>query len=137
MNNLIHRSSGSNGSDCEFIGEQITPDEIAKKLAVQETFVVNIVALWCPDCTAKQVVNLQMFSDLLAKADIKLYQCTVQEERGVFVSEDHEDFTHKCGGHGYPRTVLISKGQISDSDNVEVVSLVGLTDLANRFIAKR
>lgn len=116
MKNTIHHSADSNVSGCEYSGEQITPDEIAKKLAAKETFVVNIVASWCPDCTVRQVLNLEVFSGILAKAGFKLYQCTVQEERGIFKSKAHEDFTLNCGGHGYPRTVLISKGQICDSD---------------------
>ncbi len=122
-------------SGSPYIGKQITPYDIESKCIAQETFVVNITASWCPDCSVRQVVNLQMFSDLLEKAHIRLYQCVAQEERGVFKSKAHEDFIHKCGGHGYPRTVLIKNGKIVDSDNVEIVSLEGLANLANRYIA--
>lgn len=124
-------------SGCEYTGEQITPDEIWKKIGNHETFVVNLITSWCPDCTVKQVVNLKMFSDILARADIKLYQCTVQEERGLFVSACHEELVRKFGGHGYPRTVLLQDGQVVDKDNVEIVSFEGLTHLAKRFIGNR
>lgn len=135
MNSGI-RDVGNSASACEDVVEQITPYDIEKNCIAHETFVVNIIASWCPDCTVKQIVNLQMFSDLLAKTNIKLYQCTVQEQQGVFISDGHEDFTRQCGGHGFPRTVLIKNGQIVDSDNVEVLSLNDLTNLANTFIDK-
>lgn len=130
------RNFNTIASEPQYIAEHIVPSEIEKKSVAQETFVINIVTSWCPDCTVKQIVNLKMFSELLVKAGIKLYQCNVQDERGVFLSEECEELTSKCGGHGYPRTVLIKNGKIADSNNVEIVSIESLTKLSNRFLAR-
>ena len=66
------------------------------------------------------------------KAGISVYQCCVQTERLVFISAEHESLTADFGGHGYPRTVLITDGRMADS-RVEVMDALALSMLAGEF----
>lgn len=107
--------------------------DVKSKIASKETFVLNIVAQWCPDCTERQAQHLTVFAEQLSEADLDIVELKVQEERLVFLSPEHEEFVETLGGHGYPRTVLIKAGEAVDSDNVEMITEQQLSDLATRF----
>lgn len=113
---------------------QAAPQDIMARLADAETFVLNIVAQWCPDCTERQCLYIDDFAKKLSEDGLPVYQVNVQVERKVFLSDDHATLTELCGGHGYPRTVFIQSGVITDKDNVEVITEDGLSDLAQRFV---
>jgi len=57
----------------------------------------------------------------------------VQEERRVYLSDEHESFVDALGGHGFPRTVLYRDGIALDYHNVEVITDEALRSLAKRF----
>lgn len=109
--------------------------QVKEKLEAKDSFVLNIVAAWCPDCTEKQVANLERFAELLSPSSLDVINLEVQKEKRVYLSREHDDFVEGLGGHGFPRTALFINGQPVDSDNVEVLSLAELIRLAERFIA--
>lgn len=113
---------------------QVAPQDIMARLADAETFVLNIVAQWCPDCTERQSLYIDDFAKKLSEDGLPVYQVNVQVERKVFLSDEHATLTDLCGGHGYPRTVLIQNGVVTDKDNVEVITEDDLSDLAQRFV---
>ena len=92
---------------------------------------LNVVASWCPDCAERQEPNFPGFVQKMEKAGIPVYQCCVQTESLVFISEEHESLTDDFGGHGYPRTVLITNGSMVDS-RIEVMDALSM--LADGFI---
>ena len=98
--------------------------------------VLNIEANWCPDCTERQKPHLAEFASKLKENDIAFYQLVVQEQRGVFLTPEHEAFVESVGGHGYPRTVFFQNGSIASKDHVEIITSEQLTKLAEQFIAK-
>ena len=110
-----------------------TPVEIRQRMQQKETFVLNSVAAWCPDCTIRQEPNFPTFVQKIEDGEIPVYQCLVQEERLVFLSEEHESLTNDFGGHGYPRTSLIVDGVLADS-KVEVMDALALSMLADDFL---
>ena len=112
----------------------IAPHKVIEKMKDGETFILNIVTAWCPDCTVRQGPNFPAFVEKLSQHKIPVYQITVQNEPNVSLSEEHEKMTDLFGGHGFPRTVLIRSGEIADSDNVEVTSAVALSALVEKFI---
>jgi len=112
----------------------LQPEEVEQKMAAAETFVLNVVTGWCPDCTQRQHPNLPGFVSKMEGVGVKLYQLTVQHQRLVFLSNDHEQMVERFGGHGYPRTILIEKGKEIDSA-IEVMTEQDLAGLADRFIS--
>ncbi len=111
---------------------ELSPAEVLERMKQNQTFVLNVVAAWCPDCTERQEPNFQGFVQKMEEAGIPVYQCCVQIERLVFISEEHESLTNGFGGHGYPRTVLIKNGKMADS-RVEVMDGLALSMLADEF----
>lgn len=114
----------------------VSPAEVRRRMAEGDTFVLNIIASWCPDCTERQAPLLPRFIERLARAGIPFHQIPVQHEKMRFISAEHETLTEAFGGHGYPRTVLIVDGAAHSKDNVEVVTPEGLERLAEEFIAR-
>ncbi|MCG8333359.1 MAG: hypothetical protein MJE63_02515 [Proteobacteria bacterium] len=114
----------------------IDPAQIRQKIVNKETFVVNVVTSWCPDCTQKQSPHLPLFIEKLSKHKIPCFQFVVQHERLQFLSQEHESLTLEFGGHGYPRTVLIINGKIQPDSKVEVVTADDLDAMADDFIAR-
>lgn len=108
--------------------------QVKAKIDNKDTFVLNIVAQWCPDCTERQAVHMDKFVDTCDKVNLDVIELLVQEERLVFLSRDHETFVESLGGHGYPRTVLFKGGVAADSDNVEIITESSLADLSEKFI---
>ncbi|MBU1233181.1 MAG: hypothetical protein KKD01_00130 [Proteobacteria bacterium] len=115
--------------------KDISPAEVRGQIEQGETFVVNIVASWCPDCIERQRPHLPGFVEKVAGAGIPVCQCTVQEEKMVFISAAHEALTNDFGGHGYPRTLLVIKGEVEDS-RVEVMDPLSLDMLATEYIER-
>ena len=111
----------------------LQPEQVKEKMAAGETFVLNVVTDWCPDCTERQHPNLSAFINRIEQAGLKLYQLTVQHQRLVFLSGQHEQMVDQFGGHGYPRTILIKEG-IEVESAVEVMTEADLLALADRFI---
>ncbi len=111
----------------------LQPEEVQQKMAAGDTFVLNVVTDWCPDCSMRQHPNLPGFVSRLAGAGLLVFQLTVQQQRLVFLSDDHEKMVEDFGGHGYPRTILIVQGKEVESA-VEVMTSQDLTALADRFI---
>ena len=111
----------------------LQPEEVRQKMAAGDTFVLNVVTEWCPDCTTRQHPNLPAFAGRLAGAGVRVFQLTVQHQRLVFLSDDHEQMVERFGGHGYPRTILIVQGKEVESA-VEVMTGQDLAALADRFI---
>lgn len=118
-----------------FISE-LSPGDVRRRMAERETFVLNIIASWCPDCTERQRPRLPHFIERLKAAEIPFHQMTVQHEKMRFISNEHEAITEEFGGQGYPRTVLIMDGKTRSRDNVEIVTREGLERLAEDFIAR-
>lgn len=116
--------------------KEINLNELASKLASLETFVINIITDWCPDCTQRQRPHLPGFSKMLETSGIPFYQLKVQTERKVFLSEEHREMTEKFGGHGYPRTALVIRGIIPETSDIEVVTSEELEALARSFIRR-
>ena len=112
----------------------VEPIGVNSRIAAGDTFVVNVVAAWCPDCTVRQKQHIDNFAQEMKSHGIDVLQVNVQLQRGDFISTKHEAMTTQFGGHGYPRTVLIRHGNIADQDNVEVVTEEGLSVLAKKFI---
>ncbi len=110
-----------------------SPEELQARIQNKETFILNLVSAWCPDCTVRQQPNFQSFVEKIEKAELPVYQCTVQKERLVFLSIGHEALTNMLGGHGYPRTTLILKGEVVLS-RVEVMDALALAMLADEFM---
>lgn len=115
--------------------QEQSPAEVRQRMKEKETFVLNVVAAWCPDCTVRQQPHFPGFVRKMEEADIPVYQCCVQTERLVFISEEHELLTNDFGGHGYPRTVLITDGTMADS-RVEVMDALALSMLAGEFMQR-
>lgn len=113
--------------------QEISIEELDNKLANGDSFVLNLVATWCPDCTAKQAPNLPDFAARLKQSDLPLHNLTVQQQKSVYLTEAHESLADSLGGHGFPRTVLYFKGQPVDTDNVEITGGHELKNLAARF----
>jgi len=112
----------------------LQPEEVRQKMAAGDTFVLNVVTDWCPDCSIRQHPNLPGFVSRLAGAGLQLFQLTVQHQRLIFLSDDHEEMVENFGGHGYPRTILIVEGKEVVSV-VEVMTEQDLAALAGRFIS--
>ena len=111
----------------------LQPEEVRQKMAAGETFVLNVVTDWCPDCSMRQHPNLPGFVSRLEEAGVKVFQLIVQHQRLVFLSDDHEQMVERFGGHGYPRTILIVQGKEVESA-VEVMTGQDLAALADHFI---
>lgn len=105
---------------------------VQKRINGQESFVLNIVASWCPDCTEEQAPNLAGFAEQIKP--LELVNLKVQEQKRVYLSEEHERFTKQLGGHGFPRTVLFLRGVAVDAENVEVLTADALRALAEHFL---
>lgn len=114
---------------------QVSPAELQERMEQKETFVVNIVTGWCPDCSKRQEPNFPGFVKKMEEAGVLVYQCNVQDERLMFLSPEHESLTNAFGGHGYPRTVLVQKGKMADS-KVEVMDALALSMLATEYIKR-
>ena len=112
----------------------VEPIEVRRRMALGDTFVVNLVAAWCPDCTERQELHIESFTRKMKSHGIDVLQVNVQLLRGNFVSDEHEQITTQFGGHGYPRTVLINHGNVVDQDNVEIITEDKLFELARKFI---
>lgn len=110
-----------------------SPEELQARIDNKETFVLNLVSSWCPDCTGRQQPHFPPFVEKIEKAGIVVYQCVVQEERLLFLSDAHEALTDALGGHGYPRTTLILNGDAVLS-RVEVMDTLALGMLADEFV---
>jgi len=113
--------------------KEAAPDEIRARMARKETFVLNIVTDWCPDCVERQAPHFPAFADRMHRAAIPVFQTTVQKEKLVFLSGEHQELVDTFGGHGYPRTSLVVRGRILDS-RVMAMSAEELHELADRFL---
>tara|TARA_R110001583_G_scaffold102853_7_gene249579 strand:+ start:24634 stop:25056 length:423 start_codon:yes stop_codon:yes gene_type:complete len=112
----------------------VEPVEVNRRMAAGDTFVVNVVAAWCPDCTESQKLHIGSFAQKMKSHGVDVLQVNVQLLRGDFISVEHEKITTQFGGHGYPRTVLINHGNIADQNNVEIITEDTLSELAKKFI---
>ena len=111
----------------------LQPEEVRQKMAAGDTFVLNVVTDWCPDCSTRQHPNLPGFVSRLEGAGLQVFQLTVQHQRLIFLTDGHEQMVERFGGHGYPRTILIVQGKEVESA-VEVMTGQDLAALADRFI---
>lgn len=112
----------------------VEPAEVKRRIAAGDTFVVNVVTAWCPDCTERQKPHIGGFAQKMKSHGIDVLQVTVQLQRGDFISAEHEQMTTLFGGHGYPRTVLINHGDVADQNNVEILTEEMLSELAKKFL---
>ena len=112
----------------------VEPFEVNRRMANGDSFVVNIVAAWCPDCTERQKLHIGSFAQKMKSHGIDVLQVNVQLLRGDFIGAEHEQITIQFGGHGYPRTVLINHGNVADQNNVEIITDDTLSELARKFI---
>jgi len=115
--------------------ETKTVQQVQANIKNGETCIVNLTASWCPDCT-DQAQNLALFAEAFAEQKVPCYTLAVQEEKRIYLSDEHQVFTESVGGHGFPRTVLVINGEVVDADNVEVISAVQLAELAEAFLAQ-
>jgi hypothetical protein len=115
--------------------QEQSPGEVRERMKQNETFVLNVVTAWCPDCTERQQPHLPGFVQKMEEAGTPVYQCCVQREKLVFISEEHRTLTNDLGGHGYPRTILITDGKLADS-RVEVMDGLALSMLADEFVQR-
>jgi thiol:disulfide interchange protein len=112
----------------------VEPVEVNRRMATGDTFVVNVVAAWCPDCTERQKLHIDSFAQKMKSRGIDVLQVNVQLLRGYFIGVEHEKITTVFGGYGYPRTVLINHGNVADQNNVEIITEDTLSELARKFI---
>ncbi|MFT6908837.1 MAG: thiol:disulfide interchange protein [Oleiphilaceae bacterium] len=112
----------------------VEPFEVNRRMASGDTFVVNVVTAWCPDCTERQKLHIGSFAQKMKSHGIDVLQVNVQLLRGYFIDAEHEQITTQFGGHGYPRTVLIHHGNVADQNNVEIITEDTLSELARKFI---
>jgi hypothetical protein len=112
--------------------KNINVEQAKQLLNSNDTFIINILAAWCTDCT-EQAKNTPSFTQYFTNPNIPFYQLNVQETKNVFISAEHQQVTDLLGGRGYPRTVLIKEGIICDADNVEIISSESLRQLAEKF----
>lgn len=126
--------SDSNGKK-EYAGsiQIVDPVDIYRRMAAGDTFVVNVVTAWCPDCTERQSQYIDGFEKKMQLHGVDVLQVVVQIKKGDFISSEHERVTTQFGGPGYPRTVLIKHGDVVDQDNVEIITEDTLSALATRF----
>ena len=106
--------------------------EFEQKISNKESFILNVVATWCSDCT-DQRLNLESFVASVAEYDLSVFELTAQETKGEYISPEIAGVIEQFGGHGFPRTILISKGNIISADNVEIISEQALLQLAKKF----
>lgn len=107
--------------------------KVLEKLNNKQTFVLNVIASWCPDCTERQAPNLENFSQSFDDVNLEVVNLLVQEEKRVYLTQEHQEFVNGLGGHGFPRTVLFVNGNNVDSDNVEIITEPQLEDLSQKF----
>lgn len=109
----------------------IKPSTFQEKVEQEHSFVLNILASWCSDCTQQQ----ENINSLVRTLDTELPVCQLvaQQTKGIFIDQQHQDLVDELGGHGYPRTVLVIAGKVLSTDNVEVISEQDLVNLANKF----
>jgi len=112
----------------------VEPVDVNLRMAAGDTFVVNVVTAWCPDCTERQKLHIGSFAQKMKSHGIDVLQVNVQLLRGYFIDAEHEKITTLFGGHGYPRTVLINHGNVADQNNVEIITEDTLSELARKFI---
>ena len=112
----------------------VEPVEVNRRMAAGDTFVVNLVTAWCPDCTERQKLHIDSFAQKMKSQGIDVLQVNVQLLKGYFIGVEHEKITTVFGGHGYPRTVLINHGNVADQNNVEIITEDTLSELARKFI---
>lgn len=110
-----------------------TLNQILVRMKESDTFVLNIVADWCPDCTEEQSQFIEQFQADLQEVGLSLIQLTAQIEKRVYISLEMEKFITSVGGHGFPRTILIVGGKVVDHDNVEMITSAQLKLLVKRF----
>ncbi|RBW47261.1 periplasmic thioredoxin of cytochrome c-type biogenesis [Psychromonas sp. B3M02] len=113
--------------------ESIKPVTFYEKVEQQHSFVLNILAGWCPDCIEQQE-NISDFVDALSNK-LPVLQLLAQQDKGVYVDQEAEALVEELGGHGYPRTVLVVAGKVLSTDNVEVIDSQDLINLAIKFNA--
>ena len=112
----------------------VEPAEVNRRMTAGDTFVVNIVAEWCPDCTQNQKLHIDGFAQKMKSHKIDVLQVNVQFLKGDFISDEHKQLTIRFGGDGYPRTVLIDHGDVVDQNNIEIMTEETLSALAKKFI---
>jgi len=112
----------------------VEPAEINRRMALGDTFAVNVVAAWCPDCTERQKLHIESFAQKMKSHGVDVLQVNVQLLKGNFIGPEHEQITTQFGGHGYPRTVLIKHGNVADQNNVEIITEDTLLELARKFL---
>ena len=121
------------------ISSHVTLAGVEARLAAGDTFVLNQVAEWCPDCTERQRPALPAFEAALARGGLPLVTLCVQQTRGVYLSDAHAQLSERIGGAGYPRTLLVRHGQPASLDSglnrVEVMSEPDLVAYAEALIA--
>lgn len=110
------------------------PTEVSQLMTLGDTFIINVVTAWCPDCTVRQKQHIGSFAHKLHQHEIDVLQVNVQLVKDEFISAEHEQLTNKFGGHGYPRTVFIKQGNVLDQNNVEIITQESLSALATKFI---
>ncbi len=110
----------------------LTCSEFEQKILNKDSFILNVVATWCSDCT-EQAHNLESFVAAVSEFDLSVFELTAQEAKGEYKSAEIADLIAQLGGHGFPRTVLIKKGNIISADNVEMISEQELLQLAKKF----
>jgi len=112
--------------------ESLTYSEFEQKILNKDSFIINVVATWCSDCT-EQGHHLQPFVVAVAELGLSVFEITAQEAKGEYISAEVAELIAQFGGHGFPRTVLINKGNIISADNVEMISEQALLQLAKKF----
>ncbi|XOV80601.1 MAG: periplasmic thioredoxin of cytochrome c-type biogenesis [Aestuariibacter sp.] len=112
---------------------RLTLGEVQELITGKHSFVLNVIANWCPDCTEKQAPNLPLFVEQLDIVGLDVINLIVQEEKRVYMSRAHEDFVSMLGGHGFPRTVLYLDGKVVDANNVEILTKANLALLLEKF----
>ncbi|MEL0628560.1 periplasmic thioredoxin of cytochrome c-type biogenesis [Psychromonas aquatilis] len=112
----------------------IIASELDKKVQSKQTFVLNIVANWCSDCT-KQQESMPYFKNMLIEKEVAVYELVAQYEKGDFIDQRTKSLVEALGGHGYPRTILFVNGEAVSADNIEVIDKAELCALADNFLA--
>ncbi|CAH0990296.1 hypothetical protein SIN8267_00388 [Sinobacterium norvegicum] len=113
----------------------ISLGDIQQLVGNEQTFVLNIIAAWCSDCTERQAPLFNAFTELLAEQGITVYQLLAQQQKNQFIDDEIAAFVDSVGGHGFPRTVYFSRGLSTALNEIELITSDLLHDYSDKIVS--
>lgn len=100
----------------------ISLGEIQQLVAEEKTFVLNVIAAWCSDCTEQQAPFIPSFAQNVQHQGIQFFQLLAQESKDQYLDNGIAEFVESIWGHGFPRTLLIDKGKPTAINQIELIN---------------